>query len=75
MPGIEVENCKNEDQFMISGKELKELYWLARGAIAGNTRQDYHRGTKLLNISISVNRLPDFAKILEEVKKLNEKSI
>ena len=71
MTGGDIENAKDEDQFSITGKDLKELYNLARQIGSCNSRQDYIFGRQLTRAVCNANTLPDLSKILEELKKQN----
>lgn len=69
LTGLQIEQLRDEDQVVLSGKALKDLYQLGRTTIAGPTRFHYHTGSQLIRIAGSAYQTPDFKELIENIKR------
>jgi hypothetical protein len=65
----EVENVKDDEQFVISGKELKELLAISRQVNAGPDRIHYQWATQLTRIVCSAERCPDIKALVDDLQQ------
>lgn len=72
LTGLQIEQLRDEDQVVLSGKALKDLYHAGRAVLSGPTRAYYQVGTNLIQIAGSAYLTPDFTQLIENIKRGND---
>lgn len=68
LTGTEIEQLRDEDQVVLSGKAFKDLYQIGRATVSGPTREHYRVGRNLIQIAGSADRMSDIAALIKAVE-------